>query len=95
MLVGNMGAVRPAIIWAAMIMSKTPATTEMPGAIATTAHISRMAPKDRLCRVLSSQARVKWSVGASSCNRCNKSEARMGFAAGGVGFTSDAFLMVG
>jgi hypothetical protein len=38
MLVGNMGAVRPAIIWAAMIMSKTPATIEMPGAIATTVH---------------------------------------------------------
>ena len=44
MLVGKTGAMRPAIIWTAMIMSSTPATIETPGATAITAHISMMAP---------------------------------------------------
>jgi hypothetical protein len=33
-----------------------------------------MIPKERLSRLCISQPKVKWSVGKSSCNRCNTTE---------------------
>jgi hypothetical protein len=46
-----------------------------------------MTPKERLCRPSINQPRVKWSVGTSSCSRCNTTEAGIStlVSAGGLG----------
>ena len=46
-------------------------------------------PKERLRRLPMSQPRVKWSVGASSCNRCSTTDVGINARASGdgVGFS--------